>query len=147
MAKGTTKSLTKANLKRFKAALETKAAEIRESLRSAKASKALSRGEEPLDEEELPGQSHEEWIFLNRNHLDVMLLREIEEALSRMDDGDYGTCMECDDPISVKRLQAVPWALYCVTCQEELSGYPSDRAARPGGSQPFHQDRQASARN
>jgi len=130
MAKGTTKSLTKAVLRRYKAALETKAQEIRESLRSASASKALSRGDEPLDEEELPGQSHEEWIFLNRNHLDVMLLREIDEALRRMEAGDYGTCMECDEAMSTKRLQAVPWARYCVTCQEELSGYPSDRGAK-----------------
>jgi DnaK suppressor protein len=133
MAKGTAKSLTKPNLKRFKAALETKAVEIRESLRSAKASKALSRGEEPLDEEELPGQSHEEWIFLNRNHLDVILLRQIEEALLRIQDDDYGTCMECEEPISMKRLDAVPWARYCVTCQEELSAaYPSEGAPATG---------------
>jgi RNA polymerase-binding transcription factor len=133
MAKGTAKSLTKPNLKRFKAALEAKAVEIRESLRSAKASKALSRGEEPLDEEELPGQSHEEWIFLNRNHLDVMLLRQIEEALVRIQDNDYGTCMECEEPISMKRLDAVPWARYCVPCQEELSAaYPSDGAHATG---------------
>lgn len=132
MAKGTVKGVTKANLKRYKTALETKAAEIRESLRSAKASKALSRGDEPLDEEDLPGQSHEEWIFLNRNHLDVMLLREIEEALNRMEDGEYGVCMECDEPISIKRLQAVPWARYCVRCQEELSGNSSSRQTAPG---------------
>jgi len=132
MAKGIAKGTTKTNLKRFKEILEAKAVEIRESLRSAKASKALSRGDEPLDEEELPGQSHEEWIFLNRNHLDVMLLREIEEALARIDAGGFGTCMECDEAISPKRLQAVPWARYCVTCQEELSGYPSDRASAPG---------------
>jgi len=136
MAKGTVKAnakgATKATLKRFKEMLETKAAEIRESLRSAKASKALSRGDEPLDEEELPGQSHEEWIFLNRNHLDVMLLREIEEALARIEQNDYGVCMECNEAISAKRLQAVPWARYCVTCQEELSGHPGDRPSGMG---------------
>jgi len=66
-------------------------------------------------------QSHEEWIFLNRNNIDVMLLREIEAALVRMDNDEYGTCPECDEAISMKRLQAVPWAHYCVTCQERLS--------------------------
>lgn len=130
MAKGTTKSLTKAQIKRFKNLLEAKAKEIRESLRSSAASKALSRGDEPLDLEELPSQSHEEWIFLNRNHIDVMLLREIDEALSRVEDGDYGTCMECGEPISQKRLEAVAWARYCVPCQEQLSGYPGDRQNR-----------------
>ena len=121
MARTITKSLTKAQLKRFRQMLDEKAEEIRANLRSAAASKALSRGEEPLDEEELPSQSHEEWIFLNRNNIDVMLLREIEEALVRMNDRSYGTCLECVDPISLKRLDALPWARYCVSCQEALS--------------------------
>lgn len=117
----TPKGLTKAQLKRFRQMLVDKAEEIRANLRSAAASKALSRGDEPLDEEELPSQSHEEWIFLNRNNIDVMLLREIDQALIRMNGSSYGTCLECSDPISLKRLEALPWALYCVSCQEALS--------------------------
>jgi DnaK suppressor protein len=109
--------------------LDEKAEEIRANLRSAAASKALSRGEEPLDEEELPSQSHEEWIFLNRNNIDIMLLREIEQAAIRMNDRSYGTCMECNDPISLKRLDALPWARYCVSCQEELSAAESSSEA------------------
>jgi DnaK suppressor protein len=127
MAKIITKGLTKAQLKRFRQMLDDKAEEIRANLRSAAASKALARGEEPLDEEELPSQSHEEWIFLNRNNIDVMLLREIEQAVVRMNDRSYGTCLECSDPISMKRLDALPWARYCVSCQEELS--TADRAS------------------
>ena len=50
-----------------------------------------------------------------------MLLREIDEAIDRIEDEDYGTCLECEIPISLKRLEAVSWAKYCVTCQEELS--------------------------
>lgn len=129
----TTKGLTKAQMKRFRQMLVDKAEEIRANLRSGAASKALARGEEPLDEEELPSQSHEEWIFLNRNNIDVMLLREIDEALARMNDGSYGTCQECGDAISLKRLEALPWALFCVSCQELLSsseeGTMADRFA------------------
>jgi DnaK suppressor protein len=124
-----TKGLTKAQLKRFRQMLVDKAEEIRANLRSAAASKALGRGEEPLDEEELPSQSHEEWIFLNRNNIDVMLLREIDEALARMNDRSYGTCQECGEPISMKRLDALPWALYCVSCQEALSNPETETAA------------------
>lgn len=125
----TPKGLTKAQLKRFRQMLVDKAEEIRANLRSGAASKALARGEEPLDEEELPSQSHEEWIFLNRNNIDVMLLREIDEALVRMNDGSYGTCQECGEPISLKRLEALPWALYCVSCQEELASMGEGTAA------------------
>ena len=128
MARTIVKELTKAQLKRFRQMLDDKAEEIRANLQSAKANKALSRGDEPLDEEELPTQSHEEWIFLNRNNIDVMLLREIDQAVVRMNDGSFGTCQECSEPISLKRLEALPWALYCVSCQEELS---SEAAEQP----------------
>lgn len=43
-------------------------------------------------------------------------LYKIEDALSKMADGDYGTCEECGQRIAVKRLQAVPWARHCVRC-------------------------------
>jgi DnaK suppressor protein len=121
MAKGIAKGVTKAQIKKFRALLEAKAEEIRTSLGSSKAAKALDRGDDPPDLEDLPVQSHEEWIFLNRNNIDVMLLREIEAALTRIEHDEYGTCPECDEPISMKRLHAVPWAHYCVPCQEELS--------------------------
>jgi DnaK suppressor protein len=126
MAKGTARSLNKAQIKRFKALLEAKAEELRTSLGSSMAAKALAHGEEPLDLEEMPGQSHEEWIFVNRNNIDVMLLRKIEEALTRIEEEGYGTCLECDEVISLKRMQAIPWARYCVPCQEELSSEPSE---------------------
>lgn len=124
MTKGTVKGVTKAQIRKFRAVLEAKAEELRTSLGSSKAAKALDRGEDLADLDDLPVQSHEEWIFLNRNNIDVMLLREIEEALVRIEEDDYGTCPECDEAISIKRLQAVPWAHYCVTCQEELAEEP-----------------------
>ena len=80
MPKTLTKSLTRAQVKRFRKLLDAKAAEIRDNLQSSAAAKTLAHGGEPLNLEELPGQSHEEWIFLNRNNIDVMLLREIEEG-------------------------------------------------------------------
>ena len=46
------------------------------------------------------------------------LLLQIEEALARMDAGTYGHCVHCGDPIAMPRLQAVPWARYCIDCQE-----------------------------
>ena len=45
-------------------------------------------------------------------------LRAIEEALLRIDEGTYGTCEDCGEEISVGRLNAVPFALRCVECQE-----------------------------
>jgi DnaK suppressor protein len=81
----------------------------------------VARLDVPSDEGDLSQQHHEEWIFLNRNTIDMKLLREIADALHRIDQGNYGTCLECEEAISAKRLAAVPWARYCVTCQDIIA--------------------------
>ena len=45
-------------------------------------------------------------------------LRLLGEALQRVESGDYGECVMCGKEIAVARLEAIPWARYCVTCQE-----------------------------
>src|SRR4029077_12888894 len=106
--------------------LEKKAEEVRHSMSAQKAAQVVSRLDIPSDEGDLSQQSHEEWVFLSRNTIDMKLLREISGALHRMETGHYGTCMECEEPISAKRLDAVPWARYCVTCQEQIAARIAD---------------------
>jgi DnaK suppressor protein len=45
-------------------------------------------------------------------------LLQIDDAIARIDDGSYGFCVNCGQPMAEKRLTAVPWAPYCVDCQE-----------------------------
>ena len=111
----------KPKLSAYRDMLEKKANEVRRSMSAQKAAQVVSRPDYPSDEGDLSQQHHEEWIFLNRNTIDMKLLREIADGLHRIDDGTYGSCMECDEPISPKRLNAVPWARYCVACQEEIA--------------------------
>jgi len=47
------------------------------------------------------------------------IIYEIDEALKRIEDGSYGLCFICDKAISKKRLTALPYAKYCVECQEK----------------------------
>jgi DnaK suppressor protein len=49
-------------------------------------------------------------------------LRDVESALHRLAEGGYGTCTDCDEPISVCRLTAIPWASRCVRCQDAADG-------------------------
>ena len=118
--KSTHKSDTKV-VDRNITALREKAAELRRRMSAEKAAAIVSRLEDPSDSGDLSQQSHEEWLFLNRNTLEKNLLREVEEALRRVDEGSFGVCQECEEPISAKRLQALPWAKFCVRCQELLS--------------------------
>ena len=101
--------------------LEKKAEEVRKSMSAQKAAQVVMRPDYPSDEGDLSQQHHEEWIFLNRNTIDMKLLREIGDALHRIDEGTYAACLECEEPISPKRLDAVPWARFCVTCQEDIA--------------------------
>src|SRR5450755_2667382 len=110
----------------YRKILENKAEEVRLSMSAQKAAQVVARLDVPSDEGDLSQQHHEEWIFLNRNSIDMKLLREIADALRRMDQGSYGVCMECDEPISGKRLDAVPWAKYCVTCQQLIANRIAD---------------------
>ena len=48
------------------------------------------------------------------------ILLEIEQALERLDEDNYGTCLNCEDDIPKMRLKAVPWTRYCVDCQEKV---------------------------
>ena len=47
-------------------------------------------------------------------------LEKIEEALLRIETGEYGICLECDEMISAARLKALPFAKNCVNCQQEI---------------------------
>jgi RNA polymerase-binding transcription factor len=58
-----------------------------------------------------------EFLFsLSNNERQMLML--VDEALARMDDGAYGNCTNCGQQISRLRLEAVPWARFCIDCQE-----------------------------
>jgi len=76
---------------------------------------------EPVGEDDLAPISHDEYVALELNGLDYEKLRMVEEALDRLAAGDYGVCLSCERRIPAKRLRAVPWARYCVECQERLA--------------------------
>ncbi len=105
----------------YSAALTLKSQELRSSMSIQNAAQVVGRTDHPSDEGDLGQQSNNEWIFLNRNRLESKVLREVEEALRRIDTEHFGVCQECEEPISLKRLNALPWAKYCVACQELVS--------------------------
>ena len=47
-------------------------------------------------------------------------LNEIDEAIKRIDEGAFGTCEQCEKVITLKRLKAVPYARYCIKCQDTI---------------------------
>lgn len=83
-------------------------------------------------EEDQAQLSHDEFVSLRLNSLDYGQLRLVEEALDRVKSGDFGVCLACEQPIPPKRLQALPWARYCVPCQEAIGmSQEEPQEARP----------------
>ena len=56
-------------------------------------------------------------VRLALKQTDSKLLRAIEQAIHRLDQGSYGICMECENNIPTVRLDAVPWTRVCVNCK------------------------------
>src|SRR5947209_7062390 len=56
-------------------------------------------------------------MAIRKIEADFSKLQSARLALERFDEGTYGTCLRCDNEISINRLKAIPWAAYCVTCQ------------------------------
>jgi DnaK suppressor protein len=47
-------------------------------------------------------------------------LELVDAALQRLDDGTFGTCRRCGQPIAAERLEALPWAAHCIACQSAI---------------------------
>jgi DnaK suppressor protein len=48
------------------------------------------------------------------------LLAQVDEAIKRLDEGSYGICARCGKKIAFDRLEALPYAIYCITCQSQV---------------------------
>ncbi|MDP9269330.1 MAG: TraR/DksA family transcriptional regulator [Acidobacteriota bacterium] len=60
-----------------------------------------------------------EFLFSQSNN-ERQLLAQVEEALARIREGTFGECANCGKEMNPKRLEAVPWAKYCIECQEKM---------------------------
>jgi DnaK suppressor protein len=79
---------------------------------------ALSASVQSPDVVEVAVRTLEQDVTVVTANLRSRMLKEIEGALARCAGGTYGVCEACGEDISPNRLNAIPWARYCVTCQE-----------------------------
>ena len=78
---------------------------------------AVEKASDALDEMQF--KAEREFAIRNLNR-DSAMLRLIEVALARIGNGTHGICLRCEDAISPKRISAVPWAAFCIKCQERM---------------------------
>ena len=91
---------------------------LRHTVREARAERAADDGEVQDDAErsEADVQSEVEFALLQ---MQSGTLARVEEALDRLDSGEFGRCAECGSEIPEARLKALPFAIRCRTCEQE----------------------------
>ena len=110
--------MNKRDLKKFKSALEEK----RDSIVHATGKKAHWDNMEDTRHGDFVDQAsddNEVHVNLRLLQIDAKLLRAIEAAIARIENGTYGICANCEGEIGVARLKAVPWTSVCIACKEK----------------------------
>src|SRR5690349_13834266 len=108
----------KQRLEEKKAELQTQIGDLTEAYPQPVDTTEVSEGPQDFEETAVDflETQQEQSLLVNEQ----ALLTEVERALKRIEEGTYGRCVECGQPIPEKRLQAIPWAARCVKDEERL---------------------------
>ena len=110
--------MTETEVNRFRAVLTARVAELERVTRHCDAI-TVERCADQLEEIQAASQRALAVCNLDR---EFNQLRNARAALRRIQEASFGTCQECDEDIHLKRLAAVPWATFCIRCQEAADG-------------------------
>ena len=120
--------MTKSELRKFREILEAKQSELALLVRNRDGI-AIEKSPDALDEVQ---HAAERELAIRNLDRESHLLRNVRAALRRIDEGNFGVCLHCEEDISPKRLVAVPWTPFCIQCQEI-----ADRNQAGDGSESF----------
>ncbi|MBV8709719.1 MAG: TraR/DksA family transcriptional regulator [Acidobacteriaceae bacterium] len=107
--------MTKTEMNKFKKILENKQDELERIVRNRDAI-TIEKSADALDEVQ---HASERELAIRNLDRESNLLRNVRLALRRIEDESFGICLHCEEEISPKRLAAVPWAAFCIQCQEQ----------------------------
>jgi len=107
------------DLKRFKKILDDSKKAVLSSARKTLAEEATFDTDDLPDEIDLASSEYQQSMVFRLRDREKYLLEKIERALERINDGTFGVCEQCDEEISVKRLEARPVTTLCIRCKEE----------------------------
>jgi len=107
--------MSELNLEEIKKALLAERETLVNKLKDNDLSIDDSETPDPVD---LAVRNYSKNVMLAVSENDSRQLMLIDEALLRVEDEEYGVCLNCEKDINPKRLAAIPWARYCLSCQE-----------------------------
>ena len=117
-------ALTKEQIKQFRQLLITERAKLADEIKSIARDASTSPREASGDLSaytvhmaDMAADTYERELSMDLVSSEQQILYQIDDALKRLDDGSYGICQQCNNPITMSRLKAVPYASLCITCQ------------------------------
>jgi DnaK suppressor protein len=116
--------MNRTELEKYKVILLAKQAELSGGLRTRDGI-LIEKTPDALDEVQLAGERE---LAIRNLDREASLLRNVRAALFRINDGSYGVCLHCDEDIKPKRMDAVPWAAFCIRCQEAADRHDFEAA-------------------
>jgi DnaK suppressor protein len=106
-------------LKSFKERLVLKKQEILEVFQKNKTYGKEADEEGAQDIADKASNSYTKEFLFSLSNSERDMLQLVDRALTRIDEKRFGSCIVCDDEMNAKRLEAVPWASHCLSCQEK----------------------------
>jgi DnaK suppressor protein len=120
--------MKKTELKRFRKILEEKRdAVVRRARETMDQDMTLDASELP-DEMDLASSEYMQSFTFRLRGRERHFLQKIEKALKKLDEGEFGICEDCEEPISIKRLEARPETELCIRCKEDQERMERDFA-------------------
>ena len=110
--------LTKTEIARFKRELEQKRDEVLMGEKVMRMDLQTSQ-EDLMDEADLASSDIDQSMRMRLGNREFLLLKKVEQALARVEEGTYGECQSCSADIGMKRLEARQTAELCIACKEE----------------------------
>ncbi len=95
---------------------------LAESERAYAASQSLGKDGVP-DIGDMSSNSYNQEVLMNLSETQRSRVRDIEAALERMNNGDYGLCVRCEEEIPPRRMEVRPFSRYCVDCKTEVEQF------------------------
>jgi DnaK suppressor protein len=103
---------------RFRKSLEGRHRELRVGVAEAQKEMLTAQHDYGKDDGDRANISLARELHLGQKSRDRALLSAVDAALKRISEGTFGECLNCGQEINAKRLEALPWVRYCITCQE-----------------------------
>src|SRR5882724_7785525 len=107
------------SIDRFKKSLQDRHRELQSGVAKIQ---HIAQHDHSKDEGDRANTSLAREIDLAQKSRDRALLALVDAALKRISEGTFGDCLNCGQEINAKRLEAIPWVRYCITCQELIDG-------------------------